>query len=256
MRFTSLIRTPVAAFAAVAILATAGTGVAFAAAAFIKAAVADSHRPAEDTARDAARKPTDMLAFSGVKPGDKVIELLPGGGYFTRLFSVAVGPTGAVYGAVPAADGPEGNQTKGVTAIAADPHYANVKVVQIGPGMLIPGGADVVWTSQNYHDLYLTRVKLDTAQFDKLLFNAVKPGGVLIVLDHVANAGAPVVATADALHRIDPAAAKKALVAAGFVYAGESKVLRNKADDHSKGVFDPAIRGHTDQFVYKFRRPK
>jgi predicted methyltransferase len=254
MRLTFFAPKPLAAaFAAVLITAA---GAALAAGSFIDGAVSDPGRPAADTARDAARKPAEMLAFSGVKPGDTVVELLPGGGYFTRLFSKVVGSTGQVYGAVPPAGGPEDKQIAGVSAIAADPAYSNVKVVQIGPGMLVSGGADVVWTSQNYHDLYLTRVHIDTAQFDKLLFAATKPGGVLILLDHAAAAGAPVVATADTLHRIDPAAARKALEAAGFVYEGETTVLRNPADDHSKNVFDPAIRGQTDQFVFKFRHPK
>ena len=223
---------------------------------FITAAVSDPGRPAADTARDPLRKPAEMLEFSGVKPGDKVIELLPGGGYFTRIFSKAVGPTGTVYAAVPPA-GPDDGQVKGATDIAAMPAYSNVKVVQIGPaGLMSAGGADVLWTSQNYHDLYLSRLKLDTAGFDKLLFASVKPGGALILLDHAANAGSPVVATADALHRIDPAAARKAMETVGFVFEGESKVLANPADDHSKNVFDPAIRGKTDQFIYKFRKPK
>jgi predicted methyltransferase len=255
MRLTSLVPRPVAAAFAAAAL-TVAAGAAFAAASFIETAISDPGRPAADTERDAARKPADMLAFSGVKPGDTVVELLPGGGYFTRLFSKAVGPAGHLYAAVPPTAPADDSQVKPVTDLAALPAYNNVTVVKIGGGMLVPGGADVLWTSQNYHDLYLTRVHLDTAQFDKLLFNAVKPGGVLIVVDHAAAAGAPVVATADALHRIDPDAARKALEAAGFVYEGESTVLRNPADDHSKNVFDPAIRGHTDQFVYKFRHPK
>lgn len=227
-----------------------------AAADFIAAAVSDPGRPAADTARDGARKPAEMLAFAGVKPGDKVVELLPGGGYFTRLFSKAVGPAGTVYAAVPAGAAATPEQVQPAADLAAHPAYANVKLVHIGPEMLIPGGADILWTSQNYHDLYLTRVHADTAAIDRLFFNTVKPGGVMILVDHAAAAGAPVVATADGLHRIDPAAARKALEAAGFVYEGESTVLANPADDHTKNVFDPAIRGHTDQFVYKFRRPK
>ncbi len=249
MRFSSF----APAIAGLTLAAVAAT--AFAAGSFIDAAVADKARPAADTERDAARKPAEMLKFSGVKPGDTVIELLPGGGYFTRLFSKAVGPKGVVYAAVPPA-GPEDAQVKGAAAIVADPNYSNVKMIQMTPdGYASVKGADILWTSQNYHDLYLSRLKLDTAAYDKLLFSAIKPGGTLIVVDHVAAAGAPVVATADALHRIDPAAAKKALEAAGFVYVGESPVLANPADDHSKNVFDPAIRGHTDQFAYRFRRP-
>ena len=101
--------------------------------------------------------------------------------------------------------------------------------------------ADVMFTAQNYHDFHLTQAHLDVAAIDHLLFGAVKPGGYLVVEDHVAAVGAPVVQTADTLHRIDPALARKELEAAGFVFDGESDTLRNPADDHTKVVFDPSI---------------
>ncbi len=217
----------------------------------IAAAVADKGRPAADVARDADRKPAEMLAFAGLKPGDTVLEVLPGGGYFTRLISKAVGPTGHVY-----AGAPEGKFREAATAIAADPAYANVSLVGLDPAAMaaIPP-VDMIWTSENYHDLHLTRIHLDVSAVDRLWFSKLKPGGVLVVLDHVALPGAPVTATADTLHRIDPAAARAEIESAGFVLDGESKALVNPADPHTAVVFDPSIRGHTDQFAFRFRKP-
>ncbi|WP_442679430.1 class I SAM-dependent methyltransferase [Sphingomonas sp. ASY06-1R] len=221
----------------------------------IAAAVADPTRPAADRERDAARKPADMLAFAGVKPGMVVIDVLPGGGYFTRLFSTAVGPTGKVIGYVP--DEMYAGRPKSldaVQALAADPAHANVQALH--DPALAPGPAnvaDVVWTSQNYHDLH-NIAGLDMVAFNKALYRALRPGGVYIVLDHAAAAGTGVADT-NTLHRIDPAAVRKEVEAAGFKFDGDSKLLANPADPHSAKVFDPAIRGHTDQFVLRFRKP-
>ena len=217
----------------------------------IAAAVADPGRPAADTARDADRKPAEMLAFAGGKPGDTVLEVLPGGGYFTRLISKTVGSTGHVYAGAPA-----GKMQEAASAIAGDPAYANVSVVGLDAAALtaLPP-LDLIWTSQNYHDLHLTRVHQDVAAIDSLWFSRLKPGGTLIVIDHAALPGAPVTATADALHRIDPAAALGEIKGAGFVLDGESQALRNPADPRTAIVFDPSIRGHTDQFAYRFKKP-
>jgi len=220
----------------------------------VAAAVADSGRPAADVSRDVARKPADMLTFAGVKSGDVVLELLPGGGYFTRVISKAVGPSGHLYAAAP--DPKSGDAEPAASAIAADPNYGNVSVVGITPaaiGALPP--LDLVWTAQNYHDMHLTRVHADVPTFDKLLFGKLKPGGVLLIIDHAALPGAPVTETADKLHRIDPAAVRQEVEAAGFKFEGESDVVRNPADPHTALVFDPSIRGKTDQFVFKFRKP-
>jgi predicted methyltransferase len=220
----------------------------------IAAAVADSHRPSTDTDRDAARKPAEMLAFAGVKPGDTVLELLPGTGYFSRILSKAVGPKGHLYLATP--DPKSGYAQPAADAIAADSAYANVSVIQItGAAMRTLPPLDVIWTAQNYHDLHLSTLKLPVPLLDKLWLSILKPGGEFIVIDHVAAAGAPVTEAADKLHRIDPAAARAEIEAAGFVFAGESDAIRNTADPHTAVVFDPSIKGHTDQFVFKFRKP-
>lgn len=222
----------------------------------IAAAVADKGRPEADTKRDADRKPAQMLEFAGVAPGQKVADFIPGGGYFTRIFAKAVGPTGKVF-AVTNPPPATATAPAPIVGIVADPQYGNITLVSTGVGSFkLPEQVDVFWTSQNYHDLYLTRLNVDVPAATKQIYDSVKPGGVFIVLDHVAAPGADVVSTANTLHRIDPAAVKKAIEAVGFKYEGESKLLANPADDHTKGVFDPALRGHTDQFVYKFRKPK
>ena len=228
----------------------------------VTAAVSDSARPEADTKRDANRKPTDMLVFAQVRSGEKVVDLLPGGGYFTRLFSVAVGPTGKVYALAPAkpadapADAPD--RAGAVRGIAADPHYGNVVVVaQPARELLLlklPEPVDLVWTSQNYHDVHNVK-DFDLATFNKAVFAALKPGGLYIVLDHAATPGSGAQDTAT-LHRIDEATVKQEVEAAGFKLVGESKVLANPADPHTAKVFDPSIQGHTDQFILKFQRPK
>ena len=154
------------------------------------------------------------------------------------------------------AGAPEGKFREAAAAIAADPAYANVSVVGLDPAaMATLPPLDLIWTSENYHDLHLTRIHLDVGAMDGLWLSRLKPGGVLIVVDHAALPGAPVTETADALHRIDPAAAAKEVVAAGFVLDAESQGLRNPADPHTANVFDPSIRGLTDQFAYRFKKP-
>jgi predicted methyltransferase len=239
--------------AALALTACATTGGGSANA--IEAAITDSARPAADVQRDAARKPAEMLAFAGVKPGMRVADFLPGGGYFTRIFAKAVGPQGLVFAI---ANPPPANATAPppIQALAADPAYGNIRLIATGVGSFrTHEPVDVFWTSQNFHDLYLTRLNLDTPTVLRGIYDAIKPGGVLIILDHAATPGAPVVQTANTLHRIDPAAVRQVVEAAGFRFEAESSALRNRADDHAKGVFDPSLRGHTDQFILKFRKP-
>ena len=221
----------------------------------IAAAVADPTRPAADRDRDADRKPAEMLAFAGVKPGMVVVDMLPGGGYFTRLFSDAVGPTGKVIAYVPdenLARFPKALDR--INAIAAEPNHKNVQA-EHNP-LMAPGPdnvADVIWTSQNYHDLHNVP-GVDLVAFNKLVFRSLRPGGVYVVLDHSAPAGSGA-STTSTLHRSYPAVVRTEAEAAGFVFDGESNVLANPADPRTAGVFDPSIRGHTDQFVLRFRKP-
>jgi len=240
----------IAAGALAASYAAAAGGVA----PYIAAAVADPGRPKADTDRDAARKPAEMLAFAGVRPGAKMAEMLPGGGYFTRIFSKAVGAGGHVYAIINPPSDP--SKPPAIAAIASDPAYANVTVVsQPLASFSVPEPVDVVWTSQNYHDLHLKRFALDVAAVNRDVFNALKPGGVYVVLDHAALPGEPI-DSADRYHRIDPAIVRKEVEAAGFEFVGQDDSLRNPQDPKNMPVFDASIRGHTDQFIYKFRKPK
>jgi predicted methyltransferase len=222
--------------------------------AYITAAVANPARPAADTARDPLRKPIDMMVFAQVKPGDHVLELIPGGGYFERIFSGVVGPNGHVYEAIPAIGGSDASPKS--NGIAADPHFTNITELNLtAPGDVAKNAPyDLIWTSQNYHDLHLTRLHIDIAALDAGLFKVLKPGGVFIIVDHAAELNSGTRDT-DKMHRIDENLVKTEMKAAGFVLEAESDVLRNPADTHTLLVFDPAIRGHTDQFVLRFRKP-
>jgi len=223
----------------------------------IAAAVADKSRPDTDTKRDADRKPAEMLAFIGVKPGDKVADLIPGGGYFTRLFSGAVGPKGAVYAFTPAEFAQFSKAPLPANGSHPDANRPNVTFLTAPANeFAAPEKLDAVWTSQNYHDLHDGFAKpADLAIVNKKVFAALKPGGVYVVLDHSAVDGSGLAAT-EKLHRIDAAQVKKEVEAAGFKFAGESKDLRNPADPRTANVFDASIKGKTDQFIYKFRKPK
>src|SRR5215469_1825723 len=202
---------------------------------YISAAVADSARPTEDKQRDADRKPAETLAFAGVKPGDTVIEIAPGKGYYTRLLSAVVGPKGKVY-ATTSPPKPDAAPPP-VQAIAADPHYSNVVVsLQRVADLKLPQGVDLVWTSQNYHDFH-NIPDVEIATINRAVFAALKPGGTYLVLDHAAEAGSGLRDT-NTLHRIDEETVKQEVAAAGFKLVGESNVLRNPADDHKSKVFD------------------
>ena len=224
----------------------------------VTAAVADAGRPDADKQRDANRKPAEVVAFAGLKSGDKVLDLLPGGGYFTRIFAKTVGKKGHVYALVPASIvAARPKAVDGVQAIADDKNYGNVEVLVQGlESLKTPKPVDVVWTSQNYHDLKNKMFgPADTAAMNKAIFAALKPGGTYIVLDHAAEAGSGTRDT-ETLHRIDPAVVKAEVTAAGFVFEGESTALHNTTDNHTIKVIEGEIRGKTDQFVYKFRKPK
>ncbi|MGE0044555.1 MAG: class I SAM-dependent methyltransferase [Hyphomonadaceae bacterium] len=230
----------------------AGAPAAPSADAAIAAAVADSARPEADVARDAMRHPAETLAFAQIAPGQRVGELVPGGGYFTRIISRVVGPEGRVYAMVPP---PQATNNAPNPIAALVETYPNITVApQSFTTISVSEPLDVIFTAQNYHDLHLARFNLDVAAVNRAIFNAIRPGGHYVIVDHSAVAGAEI-GVADTLHRIDQAIVRREVEAAGFVFEGESDVLRNPADDRTVNVFDPAIRGHTDQFIMRFRRP-
>ena len=224
----------------------------------ISSAIADSARPTSDRERDPNRRPGDLLAFAGVKPGDKVGDYAAGQGYFTRLFSSVIGPRGHVYATVPAALFQYPNIVKGVADIegyAKDHPNVSVTAASALDAARYPEKLDLFWISQNYHDLKDPFMgPVDMTAFNRAVYAALKPGGVYVVLDHVAKPGSPSDVT-DTLHRIEPSVVRREVEAAGFRFLGESKVLANPADPHDKAVFNDAIRGRTDQFIYKFQRP-
>lgn len=215
------------------------------------AAVADSRRLPEEVARDPLRKPADMLAFAGLEPGQAIADIRPEEGYFTRLFAPAVGPQGHVYAFVP-------NQTAARENGFADTMattYPNVsRVTGALETMAFDRPLDVVFMGEEYHDFVIPRFGVDVTAMNAAVFAALKPGGFYVILDHQAADGAGI-SVAGTLHRIEAAELRRQVEAAGFIFEGETDAVRMPADDHSLSVFDASIRGRTDRFVYRFRKP-
>ena len=219
-------------------------------------AVADPRRDLH-RARDEYRHPAEVIAFSGLKAGDKVLDLIPSSGYWSRIFSPLVGPEGHVYAVWPKAYADVAQaDVKVMRELAARPDYANLTVdVQPTPDLTAPEPLDVVFTSQNYHDYpdeFMGHYEPD--KLNQAVFAMLKPGGTYFIVDHAAEAGSGMRDTEE-LHRIDPAIVRQQVEAAGFEFVGESQILRNPNDDHTLPVFDPKIRRQTDQFVLRFRKP-
>lgn len=217
----------------------------------ITSAVTDPGRPAADRARDADRKPGEMLAFFQVKPGQKVAELLPGGGYFTRVLSKAVGPNGKVY-----VIGRPGGAAVAVEGVLGAPGYANVSAVAASAASLnLPEPVDVVWTALNYHDLKNAPrnggAPVDMTAFNKAVYRALKPGGYYVVIDHSANAGDANASSEK--HRIDQLTVVNEIAAAGFLKQAETQTLRRSDDPRTAG--SGSMNGKSDQFAMLFRKP-
>ena len=225
----------------------------------MKAAVADNARPEADTARDTNRKPAEMLAFAGITPGKVVVDLLPGGGYFTRIFAKAVGPKGWVYAYF------SNHNDEALRKQGRDPDnlmpdlkktYKNLGVIH-GPlsQFVTPQPVDVVWTSLNYHDLHNKNFNVDVNEVNKAIFKSLKPGGLYVVVDHAAADNAPDDVT-QSLHRIKKSAVVKEVESAGFKLVAEGDALQYPGDDGTKRVFENDIRGRTNQFMLKFQKPR
>jgi len=224
----------------------------------IARAVADPSRPPDDVARDANRKPAATLAFLGIRPGMKIADYIANSGYFTRLFASAVGPAGHVYAVELNEVITFPNVTKAygdLRAWAVPRRNVTVGTTPIADSLTFPEPLDLFWIAQNYHDLHDKFLgPQDIATFNRKVFAALKPGGIYAVLDHAAVKDAPDDVT-ETLHRIQRDRVIREVTAAGFELVGESTLLANPVDPRDKGVFDPSIRGRTDQFLLKFRKP-
>lgn len=218
------------------------------------AIVADPARPEADRALDANRHPAELLAFLNIRPGDTVADVWPGD-YWDRLFAQVVGPAGKVYAVhLIEADTAEHHVTPPDGSMPLADHPNVIAVAAHTETLILPGKADVVWMRQNYHDLYDKFMgPADVPAFNRAVYAALKPGGRFVVIDHAAPDGSGIADT-DTTHRIDGAVVKADMAAAGFHLVSESQVLRNPEDPRTKLVFDPSVRGKTDQFVYVFQR--
>lgn len=218
--------------------------------------LADPKRPATDRERDAMRKPAELLAFARIAPGEAVGDFVMGGGYLTRILAGVVGPEGHVYAFQPA-EFIAFQKKYGEDQAAVDAAYANVDAVS-GPFAAppFPVPLDTIVTVQNFHDLYLKPFPAGTGdKASAALFAALKPGGTLVVVDHSAADGSGTTLS-DSLHRIDKAAVVAVLTQAGFTLEAESDLYTRPEDPRTANVFDPSIRGKTDQFVLRFRKPE
>ena len=223
--------------------------------AYVTAAINDPVRK-EDAAKDAHRQMAAVMSFIGVKPGDKVVELEPGGGYWTRVFSGIVGAKGQVYGVwaqeMQKYYGEGYAKWQGLSKQA--PYTNMTPMVEPAATLGVQGPVDVVFTNQNYHDYHNIMGADGMARFNKQVFDALKPGGVYVIVDNVAAAGSGFSAI-DTLHRVDPEAVKQEVVAAGFRFDGMSEALKNPADTHTLLSYKPPMAGNNDQFVFRFKKP-
>lgn len=224
------------------------------------AAMDSATRPDEDRASDAGRQPGAVLEFIGIQPGDVVLEMWAGGGYYTELLAHIVGESGKIVA----------HENTPIIAFAGEAYEkrhaenrlpnAEILIAENNELTLEPDSFDAATIILNYHDLYWSSEEygwdqIDIPAFHAQLFQSIKPGGILAIVDHQAASGSPG-ETGNTLHRIDSAIVIAELTAAGFVLDGESDALRNADDDHTKGVFDPEIRGKTDRYVLRFRKPE
>ena len=218
----------------------------------MRAALAAPERSAENKARDSARKPIETVQFFGIETGETVVDMIAAGGWFTEVLSAAVGPTGKVYAQNP----PflvQADAEKALHQRLGNVEPVHVALDQVG----LAGNVDAVVTAQNLHDIYNGYAdqpggEAPTIGFLRALHDVLKPGGVLGVIDHVGVAGQDNAA----LHRMQLQQARDAITKAGFTIEAESTMLANPADDHTKNVFDPAIRGRTDQFMIRARKQR
>jgi predicted methyltransferase len=224
----------------------------------IARALADKDRPARDRSRDKRDQIGEVLAFASIAPGEIVADFMPFRGYYTRLFAALVGVAGRAYAVVPEELTRIERIAKGRAEIAG--FAANQPTIELVSRPVVQAGAlpepvDLFWISENYHDLHNAfMAPVDIGAFNAAVFGALKPGGRLIIIDHVAAKAAPRDVTQN-LHRIEPAVARREIEAAGFKWDGRSDALANPADRHTSSIFAHGIRYHTDRFINRFRKP-
>ena len=221
--------------------------------AHLVAAVNHRARPGDDRARDLARRPAEIMTFFGVAPGDQIADLAAGGGYYSQLFAHAVGPTGRVF----LHNAPlfyEKFGDMGVPKRLEKTELHRVERLDKGFGELgLPRGElDAVFLFLFYHDLYW--IETDRKALLRDIRKALRPGGIFGIIDHHAEDGSGE-RDVKTLHRGDAKQIKREIVAAGFVFDGETDLLRNPEDDRTGNVFDEELRGKTDRFVYRFVKP-
>ena len=228
----------------------------------IAAAVAATDRNPDNVKIDEGRKPAQVLQFLGLKPGMHVLDLFGGNAYWAEIMAPVVGPKGHDTVWEPTQFYSDKTKASFAAFMAKHPNVSIVSSPFEDPAAALPKNyADLVILNDNYHDTYWQNAKYKIPQMDpnaflKAVYASMKPGAVIGVIDHVANPNSDTRATVEKLHRIDPEVVKADFKRAGFVFVKSSDVLRNPADDHSLLVFDPKVRGHTDRFVYEFRKPR
>jgi predicted methyltransferase len=225
----------------------------------VAAAVSAPGRPAAAMALDTGRHPAEVLRFAGLRQGDRALDLFTDSGYYGEIMARAVGPRGSVLGWNPREFTQNDTRAEQAAVHQRSPNF--VTMVTPAAAFTLPAQAfDFAMIHLNYHDTYYENARahyrMEPDAFLRTVFQSLKPGGTIAVVDHVANPGGDTRQVVNQLHRIDPAALRADFERAGFVFDGELPLLRNPEDDHSKLVFDASIRGRTDRVVYRFRRPR
>lgn len=246
---------------ALALLAVAFTPASVVAApANVVAAVASSGRSADNRALDASRKPAGVLRFLGLQRGARVLDMFGANHYWAEIFSQAVGPAGRVTVWEPT-QFYKGDTKSGFEAFAAKAPNVSIIVSPFEAPALPKNAFDFMLINLNYHDVYWQNAKYGIVRMEpdawlKAVYASLRPGATVGVVDHVAKAGIDPRVSVEKMHRIDPAVVRADFKRAGFVFAGQSNALRNPADDHSLLVFDDRVKGKTDRFIYRFRKPR
>ena len=244
-----------------AAIAAAVPGGVSAAPADVAAAVANTAARSPDNAKlDEARKPVELLQFLGLEQGMSVIDMFGANRYWAEIIAPAVGPYGQVIVWQPKQFLNDKRRAEFAEFAARQPNVALI-TSRFEQPLIGTNRYDFMIMNLDYHDVYLESAergisRMEPQQWLAALYAAMKPGAVLGIIDHAANPGGDTRAVVNKLHRINPAVVRADFERAGFLLEAESQMLRNPADDRSLNVFDEKIRGKTDRFVFRFRKPQ